>query len=136
MLIDIGGNRVLDIFKKKTPKNSNKLFRMTLQIGRGANTDMPSHLVGAYVPVFVASQNHEAAATRAVTKIREQGFEFLDIADQKIDELDPKKWAAFVKEAWPEFEAHFPTQQAVISELAQDFLFIGPFAGYESSTDA
>lgn len=125
---------MFDIFKKTATAASNKLFRLTLKVGRGKNTDMPINLVGAFVPVFVAATDHEAAAMRAVAEIRQQGFEFLDIADHKIDELNPDKWASFVKEAWPEFEAHFPTQQTVISQINHDFLFFGPFVGYESKS--
>lgn len=126
---------MFDIFKKKAPNSTNRLFRLTLQIGRGTNTDMPGNLVGAYVPVFVAALDHEAAAKRAVSKVREQGFEFLDVADRKIDELEPAKWSVFVKESWAEFEAHFPTQQAVIAQMDHGFIFFGPFAGYETSAN-
>lgn len=110
-----------------------RLFRLTLHIKRGVNQEMPSNLVGAYVPVFVAGANHEAAASIAVSEIIRRGFEFVDIPDGKIDELDPEGWDAFVKQAWPEFIGYFPSQSKVGGELSKGFLFVGPFVGYESS---
>lgn len=110
----------------------NKLFQLNLHIGRGSNPQMPTNLVGAYVAVFLGASDHEAAAFRAVSAIREHGFEFIDISDGKIHELDPDKWDAFVLEAWPDFVVDFPKQARVMDELSLDFLFLGPFASYEA----
>ncbi|WP_221452119.1 hypothetical protein, partial [Comamonas odontotermitis] len=109
-----------------------KLFRLTVHIGRGSNAEMPANLVGAFVPVFIAAADHETAALQAATTLRRQGFEFIDIADGKIYELDVSKWDEFVREAWPEFVDHFPTQQVVADRLTSEFFFTGPFASYET----
>ena len=109
---------------------------MSLHIARGTNTEMPQNLIGAYVPVFVVAQNHEEAAIRAVEKIREQGFEFLDIAHKKIDEINPNQWNIFINESWPEYKNHFPEQQEILSKLHESLIFFGPFAGYESKNNA
>lgn len=109
-----------------------KLFRLTVHVGRGSNAEMPSNLVGAFVPVFIGAADHESAALQAVEGLRKQGFEFIDIADGKIHELDASKWDEFVRDAWPEFVDHFPTQQVVASGLKSEFFFTGPFASYES----
>ncbi|WP_449405619.1 hypothetical protein [Massilia phosphatilytica] len=58
---------MLKLFKQKPPPQRDKLFRMTLHIARGRNTEMPSNLIGAYVPVFVGASDHEAAALKAVS---------------------------------------------------------------------
>lgn len=122
-------------FFKKTPASSlPKLYRLTLHIKRGNNTKMPANLVGAYVPVFIGANDHQEAAMKAVQALTSQGFEFIDIADNKIDELDPNRWSTFVQDAWFEFTSVFPSQSEVLSKLqAQAFLFIGPFASYEAS---
>jgi hypothetical protein len=109
----------------------NKLFQINLHIGRGSNTEMPANLVGAYVPVFAGAADHEAAAFKAVAVIRDRGFEFIDIPDGQIHELDPQKWDSFVIEAWPDFVVDFPKQSDVVRALANEFLFTGPFASYE-----
>jgi hypothetical protein len=124
---------MLRMFGNKKNDQMPRLFRLTLHIKRGVNREMPSNLVGAYVPVFVAGANHEAAARSAVSEIARRGFEFVDIPDGKIDELDPERWDEFVKQAWPEFTEHFPSQSEVCDELSKGFIFVGPFAGYESS---
>ncbi|WP_047548881.1 hypothetical protein [Methylotenera sp. G11] len=117
--------------KQKTPENI--LFLINMHIGRGTNTEIPTNLVGAYVPAFVAAPNHEAAAHEVVSNLTRQGYEFIDIADGKIHQLDPLKWDSYVMDAWPEFVAHFPKQSEVISKLPSKLLFFGPFASYEAS---
>ena len=99
---------MLGLFKSKQPSSNAKLFRLTLHVLRGRNTEMPQNLVGAHVPVFVAAADHEAAAFAAVSKLTSQGFKFVDISDGKIHELDPQKWDVFVKEAWADFEQYLP----------------------------
>lgn len=121
------------------PGNSpakNRLFRITLHVGRGTNTDMPEPMVGAFVPVFVAALDHEDAAHRAVANLTRRGFTFIDIADRQIHEMDATKWDEFVQDAWPDFSGHFPTQHEVLSELSSELLFTGPFAGYNAQSDA
>ncbi len=113
-----------------------KLFRMTIHVGRGTNTEMPKNLVGAYVPVFVTAHDHESAAHQAVSDLTRSGFEFIDMADQKIYEIDTQKWDEFVLAAWPEFVNHFPTQVEVVENLRSEYLFKGPFASYELEDNA
>lgn len=124
---------MLGMFGNKKIEKMPGLFRVTLHIKRGANQEMPNNMVGAYVPVFVAGPNHQAAARSAVSEITRRGFEFVDVADGKIDELDPKKWNEYVYQAWPGFTEYFPSQKEVCDKLSRGFLFVGPFAGYESS---
>lgn len=109
-----------------------RLFRITCHVGRGSNTEMPANLRGAYVPVFIGATDHEGAARLAIAGLRDRGFEFLDIADGKIDELDPIKWDSFIASAWPDFLDYFPSQEAVLKGLASEFYFTGPFASYEA----
>ena len=126
----VGTNPVSSLIQK-TDQHVNKLFRINLHIGRGSNLDMPKNLVGAYVAVFVGAVDHESAAFTAVSAIRDRGYEFIDISDGQIHELDPQKWNSFVLDAWPDFVVDFPDQSHVIDSLTHDFLFIGPFASYE-----
>jgi len=122
------------LFKQKSASADHMLYRITLHVGRGTNTEMPANLAGAYVPVFVGAAGHEAAAFKAVAEVRSRGFTFIDIADGKIHELDPDRWDAFVMEAWPDFVAEFPTQSEVIETLRTSFVFVGPYASYEAQT--
>ena len=125
---------MFSIFKKAPAVPLSKLYRLTLHITRGSNSEMPANLIGAYVPVFVGASSHEEAATMAVRALTGQGFEFKDIADNQIHELDPNQWSAFVQDAWADFSSVFPNQLEVLSQLQnQAFLFIGPFASYEAN---
>ena len=124
---------MLPFLKPKPQRPRNRLFRLTLHVARGTNLEMPANLVGAYVPVFVGAVDHTSAAQSAVLSLTKRGFDFRDIADGKIYELDPAKWDAFVAEAWPEFSGHFPAQREVLEMLDSGFLYVGPFASYEGS---
>jgi hypothetical protein len=97
---------------------------------------MPANLIGAFVPVFVAAPDHETAAHAAVSSVTGRGFEFLDISDRKIVEIDPTMWDEFVRENWPDFVSHFPSQSEVLEGIQSDLLFTGPFASYDTPTDA
>jgi cytosine/adenosine deaminase-related metal-dependent hydrolase len=119
-------------FKQKSAAENDKLYRITLHVERGTNTEMPTNLVEAYVPVFVGADGHEAAAFKAVAEVRRRGFSFIDIADGQIYELDPYRWDAFVMDAWADFVTEFPTQSKVIEALRTNFVFIGPYASYEA----
>jgi hypothetical protein len=123
---------MIKLFKQKPIPQRDKLFRIILRIARGTNTEMPSNLVGAYVPVFVGASDHEAAVLKAVSAVRSRGFDFIDIADHQIHELDSQKWDAFVIETWPEFVAHFPVQTDVVAALMAEFIAFGPFSSYET----
>ena len=119
------------LFKSNLMTPANKLFRITIHVGRGSNTEMPEAMIGAFVPVFVAAIDHEKAAHSAVAHLAKRGFEFIDIADRNIHEMDATKWDGFVRDAWPEFISHFPSQLEVLSKLPLELLFLGPFAGYD-----
>lgn len=113
-------------------KNNNQFFMINVQIGRGKNTEMPNNLAGAYVPIFVAAPDSETAALEAVKQLNLYGYDFIEISDKKIHQLDPTGWDAYIKTAWYEFEEHFPSQEDVIAGLPYGQIFFGPFAGYEA----
>jgi hypothetical protein len=122
--------------RSKTQSPRLKLFRLKIHLRRGRNVEMPANLIGAYVPVFVAASDHEAAAHAAVSNVTGRGFEFIDIVDRQIVEIDASRWDEFVRETWPDFVSHFPSQREVQKGLQAEFVFTGPFASYETPTDA
>ena len=109
----------------------NKLWLLNLHVRRGANRDMPAALVGAFVPVFVSAPDWQAAAKEAVAQVRNRGFEFIDISDKQVHQLDPLKWSAFIQKSFPEFARHLPSQDEVVAGLPHGKTFFGPFVGYE-----
>ena len=112
----------------------NQLFLLNLQIGRGQNVEMPAHLEGAFVAVYVAAADHESALVKAVAQIQARDYEFIDLADGKVHQLDPLQWDEYVSQLWPEFRDHFPSQSEVLVGLSYpEWVCFGPFAAYEPS---
>ncbi len=109
----------------------NKLWLLNLHVGRGSNRDMPAALVGAHVPVFVSAPDWQAAAKEAVAQVRKRGFEFIDISDEQVHQLDPFKWSLFIQKSFPEFVSQLPSQDEILAGLPHGKTFFGPFAGYE-----
>jgi len=121
---------MLDLFKNRLRPVAKELFLVMVKVGRGTNAEMPESLVGAYVPAFAAAADHAAAAKAVAARVLSHGFELIDI-QRPIKRLDPLQWSTFVHDTWPEFEAHFPNQQAVLANMAKGAVFFGPFAGFE-----
>ena len=119
---------------KKLQEPQNLLFMFCMHIERGSNTDMPPDMTAAYVSVYLGGRTYEEALTEAVAQIRRRGYVFVDLADGKAHQLDPLKWNSYVREAWPEFADHFPTQEEVIEGLNTGRIFFSPFAGYGSQS--
>lgn len=121
---------MIDMLKSKKPPTPNGLFMALLKIERGTNTDIPEPLIGAVVPAFSVARNHELAIKAAVSKLRSQGFVFSGIQGQ-VSQLEPSRWADFVRQSWSEFEIHLPTQQDLLAIMHTGGVFFGPFAGFE-----
>jgi hypothetical protein len=119
-----------EIGKSKPAESTSVLFLIPVQIGRGSSSSMPPSVLGAYVPVFAAAANQEAAAKAAASKLTAQGYEFLGVKGQ-IRKLDPHKWSEFVDASFPAYKSKLPNQDTVIAGLAEGIVFFGPFAGYD-----
>lgn len=120
--------------ERKATGPENKLFLLTLHIGRGANSEMPRKLAGAYVAVVVVATDHEAAAREAVSQVTKRCYEFIDIKDRRIHQLDPLKWESYVRKAWPGCVSRFPSQKEVVAGLPPGKVFFGPFEGCDEDT--
>jgi hypothetical protein len=108
------------------------LFFVNAHVARGSNSDMPENLAGAYVPVYVCASDPESAMREAFGQVTKRGYEFLQVVDGKIHQMDPHEWDLHVSTAWPEFPLHFPKQCEVLAELSPGWVFFGPFCSYES----
>ena len=114
---------------------ANSLFRFSAKVRPGPDCDMPSNLRGAYVDCFVASSEHLGALRLAVEKLRGQGYEFEDLLDGKVHQLDPFKWDEYVSSAWPELPDYFPPQADMQRFVRAGGVFFGPFCGWESEAE-
>lgn len=107
------------------------LWLIHVHVGRGSNRQMPANLQGATVPVFVGAPDSDAAAKTIVTAVARRGFEFIDIVDRKISQLDPATWNAYVEEYWPDHAARFLPQSEIAAFVRSGKVFFGPFEAYE-----
>lgn len=112
--------------------STNLLWLIHVHVGRGSNRQMPANLQGATVPVFVGAPDSDAAAKTIATAVARRGFEFIDIVDRKISQLDPATWDAYVQQYWPDHAARFLPQSEIAAFVRSGKVFFGPFAGYES----
>jgi hypothetical protein len=123
---------MLSFFTKKPVKPKTTLFFVNAHIRRGSNPDMPADFAGAYVPVYVCASDSESALREAFAQITKRGYEFLELSDGKIHQMDPHEWDVYVTTAWPEFTSQFPKQSEVLAALAPGWVLFGPFCGYET----
>lgn len=112
--------------------STNLLWAIYIHVGRGSNRQMPPNLQGATVAAFVGAPDSDAAARKIATAVARRGFEFIDIVDRRISQLDPASWEDYVREYWPDHAARFVPQSEIAEFVRSGKVFFGPFAGYES----
>jgi hypothetical protein len=117
------------MFRPKSAPAKSALFFVTFKVQRGTNVELPAQFDAAYVPVYAAGQDHELALRSAISKVESQGFEIADMGGT-MQELDARKWAAYVHQTWPEYLSHFPPQDEVIAGLEDGIIFFGPLICY------
>jgi hypothetical protein len=105
----------------------NALFRCSVKVRRGPTCDMPPHLIGAFVDCFFAAHNYEDGLRQVVAKLRERGYIFQDVVDQRVDQLDPLKWNEYVTTTWSEVKEHFLSQSEMEQFVKEGGVFFGPF---------
>ena len=111
----------------------NKLWQCPLKVKRGTYEEMPETWIGATVSYYVGAPTYEEALTKAVTVLKSQGMEFVDLLDGKVIQLDPNEWwEGYVLENYAEYSDHFPSQETIIEVVTEGTVFHGPFAGWEA----
>ena len=96
---------------------------------------MPANLRGAYVDCFIAAPEHLAGLRLAVEQLRGQGYEFEDLVDGQVHQLEPLKWDWYVSSTWPELPDYFPQQADMLRFVKAGGVFFGPFCGWESDSE-
>jgi hypothetical protein len=114
----------------------NNLFRCRLRVRPGPDSEMPSHLKGALVDCFAAAPDHLMALRQIVDRLASKGILFDELVDEKVHQLDPLQWDAYLQAAWPEFRSHFPSQAELTQLIAKGgAVFFGPFCSWETEED-
>lgn len=106
------------------------LFECPLIVKRGLNTSMPSEWPTGVSFWYVAATSVEDALARAVGSARTEGFEFVDVYQGKVVQIDHTKWwDGVVMKQWREYATHLPTQQQMDAAVATGGIFMGPNIG-------
>lgn len=112
-------------------------FECALLVKRGTNEGMPPEWPLGVSFWYVAAYNYEDALFAAVAAARASGFEFVNVYDGKVVQLDVTKWwSDLVMTKWREYSEHLPTQQQVEVAVSTGGLFMGPTIGPAAASDA
>jgi hypothetical protein len=114
-----------------------KLFECPIRVTRGTNSEMPPEWKGAIIFFFVASASYQEALLVAVAQLRAEGYEFRDVQNGKVNQLDPSLWwSSYVVEKWSAYATHFPSQSEIEAIVATGGYFKGPALGWEHGSEA
>ncbi|WP_374339243.1 hypothetical protein [Methyloversatilis sp.] len=109
----------------------NKLYEFTVRVLRGGNNcDLPSGMLGAYVPCYVSATDHESALKKGVVAVKSMDFIFDDIRGD-VREIPLASWADYIHGVWPDFSEHFPAQDELPELVGKGVVFFGPFATFQ-----
>lgn len=115
-------------------KNTN-LYHCPIVVERGENASAPEEWIGAIVNLYVADTDHESALRRAAIEVRNDGYVFSGVHDNRVDQIDPEKWwDGHVLATWPEYADHFPSQTDIGSVVRCGGIFKGPVLGWDTET--
>jgi hypothetical protein len=114
---------------------ANKLFRCPVKVLPGPGYSGPANWLGAFVECFVAAPDYLNALRMAAGKLAEEGWQFDDLLDGKVDQLDPQKWDEHVASVWPELRGHLLPQADILRLVQAGGVYFGPFCGWESEAE-
>lgn len=106
------------------------LFECPLIVRRGPKAEMPSTWPLGVSFRYVAAANFEDALLQAVMSAKADGFEFVNVYEGKVVQIDHTKWwSGVVMRQWKQYAEHLPSQAAVEAAVATGGLFRGPTIG-------
>lgn len=108
----------------------NRLFEFTMRVLRDEGSDLPEDAQGAYVPCYASAPDYQSALKKGVAAIRAMHCRFDDIRGN-VRDIPSDTWSAYVKQVWPEFAEHLPSQADLPALIAEGSVFFGPFATFK-----
>jgi hypothetical protein len=113
------------------------LFECPLLVKKGTNQGMPSEWPLGVSFWYVAAENYEDALIHAIGSAKAIGFEFVDVYQGKVIQVDPTKWwDELVMKQWRDCSTHLPTQRQIEIAVATGGLFMGPNIGPITASNA
>ena len=110
------------------PPPSNNLYYCRIKVSRRPDSEIPEAYAGAYVPAFATAPDHQRALGLIIPGLLAMGWQFEELMQNRIDEMEPEHWEGFIEATWPELKAQLPDQAAIVELLANGGVFYGPFS--------
>jgi len=105
-------------------------------VTRMPDSEIPEAYAGAYVPAFAVATTHQRALGRIIPELAKMGWQFVELVQNRVDEMEAEHWDAFMDATWPELKAQFPDHAAIQAMIDTDGgCFYGPFAVWGPDSD-
>jgi hypothetical protein len=106
----------------------NNLYYCRVKVTRRPDSDIPAAYAGAYVPAFAAAADHQKALGLIIPTLQRAGWHFEEVEQNRVDEMEPEHWEAFLEATWPELKGELPDMAAIEALLRDGGCFYGPFS--------
>lgn len=104
------------------------LYYCWIKVRRRPDSDIPEEYRGAYVPAFAIAEDHQKALGLIIPGLAEDGWQFDELVQNRVDEMVPEHWDAFIDATWPEYRDRFPTGAAIGELMQVGGFFFGPLS--------
>ena len=112
----------------------NNLYYCRIKVTRIPGSDIPETYAGAYVPSFATAPDHQRALGIIIPGLLEMGWQFEELVQNRVDEMEAEHWDGFVEATWPDLRADLPDRTAIDELLRTGGCFYGPFAVWSQET--
>ena len=113
------------------------LYYCWIKVSRRPGSDIPEEYRGAYVPAFAIAEDHQQALGLIIPGLAEDGWQFEELMQNRVDEMVPEHWDAFVDATWPEHRERIPDGAAIEELMSIGGFFFGPLSVWsEDAGDA
>ena len=112
---------------------TNNLYYCRIKVSRRPDSEIPETYAGAYVPAFATAPDHQRALGLIIPGLLGMGWQFEELVQNRVDEMEPAHWDAFIEETWPELSGQLPDSAAITQMLETGGCFYGPFSVWSDS---
>lgn len=107
---------------------ANNLYYCRIKVSRSPDSPIPEIYKGAYVGAFAAAADHQKALGLIIPGLLELGWQFEELVQNRVDEMNPEHWQAFVEASFPDLADAMPDSTEIERLLAAGGAFYGPFS--------
>ncbi|MGE0057293.1 MAG: hypothetical protein AB7P33_02885 [Dehalococcoidia bacterium] len=107
---------------------ANNLYYCRIKVSRSPDSSIPEIYKGAYVGAFAAAADHQKALGLIIPGLLELGWQFEELVQNRVDEMNPEHWQAFVEASFPDLAGSMPDSAEIEQLLVTGGAFYGPFS--------